>query len=423
MRLTSKKAENLKYNKGKDRFLDGDGLYLRISAMGHKSFQRKDTNKVSKKVTWITLGSFKSDLTLAEARDMNSAVKRLIEKRHSKENIRNALTRTKDPVELNQIILGFSQSNDDEIEGMTFSQMHKVWHDYKKPSWKNKVQIHQAWRNIEHYVYPYIGDIQMSNITTMHIVNALEPIWAAKPATARRIKQWISKIFEMALSPAYGLVTSNPASFDTEFLLPNVPPSQKHQPSVHYENIPNLWKAITNLAGTSKLGKAATLIVLLTAKRAGEVVNMRWQDLDLDKAEWNVFDGARTKTGMPHRCPLPSEAVKILKELQTITGDKDNVFHRDNVNGRIALDVPRKNLQSAWGSKDVSAHGTRHSLKTWAMEVGYRKELSEMQLSHEEQGIEAVYNDADYLRDRKIMMQHWQDYLTGTVSLEERNRV
>ena len=71
----------------------------------------------------------------------------------------------------------------------------------------------------------------------------------------------------------------------------------------------------------------------------------------------------------------------------------------------------------------MSAHGTRHSLKTWAMEVGYRKELSEMQLSHEEQGIEAVYNDADCLRDRKIMMQHWQDCLTGTVSLEERNRV
>ena len=56
MRLTSKQAENFKYNKGKDRFLDGDGLYLRISAMGHKSFQRKDTHKVSKKVTWITLG-------------------------------------------------------------------------------------------------------------------------------------------------------------------------------------------------------------------------------------------------------------------------------------------------------------------------------------------------------------------------------
>ena len=108
MELTSNKAENFYYTKGRDRFLGGDGLYLRISAIGHKSFQRKDTNKVSKKVTWITLGSFKSDLTLAEARDMNSAVKRLVEKSHSIESIRSALTRTKDPVVLNQNILGSS---------------------------------------------------------------------------------------------------------------------------------------------------------------------------------------------------------------------------------------------------------------------------------------------------------------------------
>ena len=54
------------------------------------------------------------------------------------------------------------------------------------------------------------------------------------------------------------------------------------------------------------------------------------------------------------------------------------------------------------------------------MEVGFRKELSEMQLSYEEQRIEAVYNDADYLKDRKVMMQHWQDYLTGQTDLDSR---
>ena len=57
------------------------------------------------------------------------------------------------------------------------------------------------------------------------------------------------------------------------------------------------------------------------------------------------------------------------------------------------------------------------------MEVGYRAELSEMQLSHEQQGIEAVYNSADYLDDRAIMMQHWADYLTGAAPLDERNRI
>ena len=85
--------------------------------------------------------------------------------------------------------------------------------------------------------------------------------------------------------------------------------------------------------------------------------------------------------------------------------------------------MPRKTLQSAWGGKDVIAHGMRHTLKTWAMEVGYRKELSEMQLSHEEQGMEVIYNNADYLKDRKVMIQHWQDYLTGHTDLDSRCRI
>jgi len=218
-------------------------------------------------------------------------------------------------------------------------------------------------------------------------------------------------------------VQANPASFDTEFMLPDYKSPDKHHSSVHYEQVPELWARVVNKKKSNLLTKSATLVQLLTAKRSGEVVNMRWQDVDLDKGEWSVFDPAQTKTGEPHRCPLPSKAVEILRSVHEVTGFRENVFHRNNKNGRIALDVPRKVLQVAWGDKNVTAHGTRHTLKTWAMEVGYRKELSEMQLSHEEQGIEAVYNDADYLRDRKVMMQHWQDYLTGETTLDERNRV
>ena len=96
------------------------------------------------------------------------------------------------------------------------------------------------------------------------------------------------------------------------------------------------------------------------------------------------------------------------------------MFYAANQNLRIALEVSRKTLQSAWGGREVTAHGMRHTFKTCAMEFGYRKELSAMQLSDEEQGIGAVYNDADYLKDRKVMMQHWQDYLTGQTDSDSR---
>ena len=114
------------------------------------------------------------------------------------------------------------------------------------------------------------------------------------------------------------------------------------------------------------LSIAATKIVLLTAKRAGEVIGMRWQDIDLERAVWVVYDPAMTKTGQPHRCPLPREAVEILMALKPITGNRELVFYKPNTKlNRIALDVPRKTLQSAWGGRDVSARGTRQGRRRW----------------------------------------------------------
>ena len=306
---------------------------------------------------------------------------------------------------------------------MTFKQMHKAWQTHKSPSWKNKVHRHKAMRSIAYYCYPHFGNMLISRVTTMHIVRALEPIWIEKQASVKRIRQWLGKMFEMAGSPRYQLITTNPANFSTEFMLPEVLPSDKHQLSIHYEKVPDLWKALCHKPNSTKLAIAATKIVMLTAKRAGEVINLRWQDIVLDRAEWIVWDPDQTKNAQPHRCPLPSEVITVLRTVKPLTGHKKNVFYAANHNLRIALDVPRKALQSAWGGRDVTAHGMRHTLKSWAMEVGYRKKLSEMQLPHEEQRIEAVYNDADYLKDRKVMMQHWQDYLTGHTDLASRFRI
>lgn len=420
-KLTAVQVNKAKYDKSKDRLSDGNNLYLRLSANGGKSFERKQVGK-DRKTAWITLGRY-ADVSLKEARDLNAEVKKLMSEGYGLQLVRNALKRTNNVSELSRLMYGHANDVDDLDRIISFKEMHKIWHDFKKQSWKNKVHTHQAYRNVEVYMYPYIGDMPLDKITAIDIAKALEPIWLEKHDTAKKLKQWTGKVFEMAMSARYQLVTANPASFSTEFMLPNNKAPDEHHASVHYERVPELWEKVVHKKKSNLLTKSATLIQLLTAKRSGEVVNMRWQDVDLDKGEWSVFDPAQTKTGAPHRCPLPSKAIEILLEIRHVTGNRENIFHRDNKNGRVALDVPRKTLQVAWGGKDVTAHGTRHTLKTWAMEVGYRKELSEYQLSHEEQGIEAVYNDADYLRDRKVMMQHWQDYLMGEATLDERNRV
>ena len=414
--------KNAKYSTAVNRISDGNGLYLRINKSGSKSFDHRLLR--DRKTTWVSLGIYDRELTLKTARDLNTSVKSIFADGYSIDMVKSALTKTKTPTEISKLVLGLKQSDEPLTAAMTFQQMHEAWHAYKSPSWKNPVHRHQAMRNIAYYCYPHFGNMPVSKVTDMDVIRALEPIWVEKHESAKRIKQWLAKIFEMAASPKYRLVTANPAKFSTEFLLPEVKQSDNHQPSVHYEKAPDLWAAVCNKPNSAMLSVIATKIVLLTAKRAGEVIGMRWQDIDLERAVWAVYDPAMTKTGQPHRCPLPREAVALLPSIKPITGNHELVFYKPRTKAnRIALDVPRKTLQSAWGSRDVSAHGTRHSLKTWAMEVGYRKELSEMQLSHEQQGIEAVYNSADYLDDRATMMQHWTDYLTGAAPLDERNRV
>ena len=381
MKLTNIQVEKAKYKGGNDRLADGNHLYLRVYRTNAKAYQHQD-KRAGHKVSYITLCDA-SKIALKDARALNNTVKGLLADGYSIDLVRSALERSKVPSEVNRLVLDLKHTDEPLTNEMTFKQMHEIWHAYKSPSWKNDTHRHQAMRNVAFYCYPHFSNMPMSKITTMHIVKALEPIWIEKQATARRVKQWLSKIFEMAASPKYQLVTSNPANFSTEFMLPEVRPSDRHQPSVHYERAPDLWSALCDKPNSTKLAIAATKIVMLTAKRAGEVVNMRWQDVDLERAEWTVYDPDQTKNAQPHRCPLPSDAVQILQDVHAITGHKKFVFAANNKNLRIALDVPRKTLQSAWGSRDVTAHGTRHTLKTWAMEVGYRKELSKMQLSHE----------------------------------------
>jgi len=54
---------------------------------------------------------------------------------------------------------------------------------------------------------------------------------------------------------------------------------------------------------------------LLTAQRRANVVAMRWPELNLERAEWQL-SGEFTKNGEPHLVPPTAEAVAILKNRQ-----------------------------------------------------------------------------------------------------------
>jgi integrase len=60
----------------------------------------------------------------------------------------------------------------------------------------------------------------------------------------------------------------------------------------------------------------------------------------------------------------------------------------------------------------MTGHGFRSIASTILNEQGYRHDVIERQLAHAERNqVRAAYNRAEYLFERKAMMQEWGDYL------------
>ncbi len=63
---------------------------------------------------------------------------------------------------------------------------------------------------------------------------------------------------------------------------------------------------------------------------------------------------------------------------------------------------------------DMTPHGFRSMASTLLNEQGFNADVIEIQLAHiERNAIRAAYNYAQYLPERRRMMQHWADYLDG----------
>ncbi|MFA7291000.1 MAG: site-specific integrase, partial [Rhodocyclaceae bacterium] len=147
-----------------------------------------------------------------------------------------------------------------------------------------------------------------------------------------------------------------------------------------------------------------------------------WHEIDLDTATWIIpgeRDRARGLLGMKmkraHTIPLPRQAVKIFRDLHAYSGDRDLVFPNRNDPTRPISDGTINSALRAMGyvTEQVSGHGFRATAASALAEMGFRKEVIDRQLSHQEkdQVMGAYVHQAEYLEERRAMLQQWADYL------------
>ena len=230
-------------------------------------------------------------------------------------------------------------------------------------------------------------------------------------ATAQWIKQAISQVFRYATQR--GLCQFNPAA-DMRDLLPS--PEKKHYPSIHPRELHKLLQDMKAYQG-DLLTKSAMKLLALTFVRTGELIGAKWDEIDFDRQEWHI-PKERMKMRRPHVVPLSRQALTIFKDLQKATGEKIYIFHsqRGKVkhisNGAVLMALRRMGYQGR-----MTGDGFRSLASTILNEKNYPPDVIERQLAHEDEDkIRSAYNRAEYLLERKKMMQEYADCLDAVLA-------
>ena len=157
------------------------------------------------------------------------------------------------------------------------------------------------------------------------------------------------------------------------------------------------------------------LFSIYTFGRPGEIRQAEWSEIDLEGAAWKL-PAEKMKMKRPHIVPLSRQVVELLTKLKPLTGRGRWLFPSARRDGRcMSENAVRVTLRSlGYGNDDIVPHGFRSMASTLLNEQGWPPDVIERQLAHVERNqVRAAYNRAEYLDERRRMMQAWADWLDG----------
>ena len=388
MALTDLKVKRAKAADKPQKLADGGGMYLFIHSNGGK-YWRMDYSFAGKRKT-LALGVYPA-VSLSDARNR-------------REDARKLLANDVDPATAKKV----QKAAKAALSENSFELVAREWHTKNLHNWKQS-NADKLLNLLQNDIFPWLGKRPVGEITAPELLQTIRRIEGRGVLeTAHRTRALCGQIFRYAV--ATGRAQRDPAG-DLRGALPAV--KHKHHASItDPKAIGQLLRDIAGYSGTFVV-KCAFRLSPLVFLRAGELRQAEWAEIDLDKAEWRI-PASRMKMNTVHIVPLATQAVAILRELQPLTGSGKYVFPSTYTTTRpMCENTIRLALRRlGYTNDDMTPHGFRSMASTLLNEHGFNRDAIERQLAHcERNGVRAAYNYAEYLPERRKMMQEWADYL------------
>lgn len=390
MALTDPTCKNAKCppDKVRLRLADAGGLYLEVMPTGAKLWRWK--YRFGGKEKRLALGSY-PDVSLSKARlDRDAA--------------RLQLKAGNDPVQDRKD----AKLADRIRTGTTFEAVARAWHENWKAA-RSPRHADYVIRRLEADVFPAIGAKPIAEVTAPQLLALAKKVESRGAVDlARRSWQTAGQVFEHAL--AHGLIERNPAR-DIRLGAVLKTRQKGHFARLDAKELPALLRKMHAYPG-SVFTRYALELMSRTFVRTSELIGARWDEFDLDAAEWRI-PAERMKMKAPHVVPLSTQAVDALRCLHELKGIGPFLFpgERDHEapmsNGTILGALKRMGYAG-----QMTGHGFRGVASTILHEAGFDHAHIELQLAHQERDdVSAAYNWATHLPARRKMMQWYSDHL------------
>lgn len=399
--LTDSECRHAELKAKAHRLRDGESLTLLVKPNGSKLWQYR--YRLSGKENIYSIGTYPT-ITLAEARKAKDAARKLVA-----EGIHPRERRKAEHERLEAERKARAAERHDTVNVLVrdwLAHMRKYGIQKKKNSkpW-TQARADRIESFLRRHLFPTIGAIPARDLEHSDVTRALDRVVTAdKIYTARLCKQWLRSAYRWGKQRKPKRVYHDP-TIDADV------PGHEHQSKTPLkpDEIGQLWRDLEGYGAEDK--RIGLRLLLLVFTRPSELREARWTEID--GATWRV-PRERTKMRTEHVVPLAVEAQALLARLRELNGDSPFLFPGQGGTKPVSAQAWHACLRTIGWLEKFTPHAARATASTNLRELGKSGDWIEAQLAHlRGSEVQRAYDSAEFLTQRRAMMQYWSAYVTG----------